>query len=280
MSAASPVIINVALTGMLPTKDQTPYVPVTPDEVVACCRRVRDAGAAVVHLHARDEAGRATSDGAAYERLVAAVRAACPDLIVCVSLSGRRVATLEQRAAPLQARPDLASLTVGSLNLFDEVSVNSLETVRVLAARIEAAGAAPELEVFDTGFVNTLDYLVRKGILRAPYYVNIILGALGGAPLDLAGLGHMVNRLPAGATWSVGGIGRYQLDANVMALAAGGHVRTGIEDNPYQDRARTEPADNVRLVERIVRIAREMGREPASPAEARRLIGLPGLVAP
>ena len=134
----------------------------------------------------------------------------------------------------------------------------------------------PELEAFEPGFINYAAYLIRKQILAPPYYFNLILGSLGTAPLDPIGLGYMIQLLPEGATWTVGGIGRYQLDANVMAMAAGGHVRVGLEDNLHYDRERAELADNVRLVERIARIGQEMGRSPASPAEARRIIGLPG----
>jgi uncharacterized protein (DUF849 family) len=112
-------------------------------------------------------------------------------------------------------------------------------------------------------------------VLRPPHYVNIILGSLGTAPLDLMGLGHIVSLLPPSSIWSVAGLGRFQLDANVIAMSAGGHVRVGLEDNIYYDRGRKELADNVRLVDRIVRLAREIGREPATPAEARTMIGLP-----
>jgi uncharacterized protein (DUF849 family) len=129
--------------------------------------------------------------------------------------------------------------------------------------------------VFEAGFIHYSKYLIRKGMLRPPYYYNILLGSLGAAPLDLVGLGHMVSMLPEGATWSLAGIGQYQLDANVMAIAAGGHVRVGLEDNIHYDRARNDLANNPRLVARLVRIAREMGREPATPAEAREIIGLP-----
>jgi uncharacterized protein (DUF849 family) len=160
------------------------------------------------------------------------------------------------------------------MNFMTQPSDNAPDTIRELAARIYAAGAVPELEVFDTGFINLANYLIRKEVLRPPHYFNILLGSLGTAPLDLLGLGHMVALLPPGAIWSVGGIGAYQLDANVMSLAAGGHVRVGLEDNIYGDRRRTQRVDNVELVARIARIARDMGREPATPDAARRLLGL------
>ena len=260
---------------MIPTRENSPHVPVTVDEIVACCRQVVEAGASVLHLHARDQGGFPTSDGAAYVTLVDRVRSACPEAIICVSLSGRRISDVESRAAPLAACPDMASLTMGSMNFPGSASVNAPETITELASRIHAIGAVPELEVFEAGFVNYASYLISKNVLHPPHFFNLILGSLGAAPVDLLGLGHMVSLLPKGSTWSVGGIGRFQLDANVLALAAGGHVRVGLEDNLYFDRQRSVLADNPGLVERIVRIARDMGREPATPAEARSIIGLP-----
>ena len=274
MSADSKLIINAAITGMIPTKAETPHVPVTIQEMTECVRRVQDAGASIVHLHARGPDGLPTSDGGTYAELLHSVRDACPDIITCVSLSGRNVQNVDQRAAALNAGPDMASLTLGSLNFPKQACANSPEVIQELASRIYAVDAVPELEVFEAGFINYGNYLIRKGVLRPPFYFNLILGSLGTAPLDLAGLGHMVSLMPAGSVWSVGGVGRFQLDANVMAMAAGGHVRVGLEDNIHFDRGRTDLADNARLVERVARIARDMGREPASPGEARQIIGL------
>jgi 3-keto-5-aminohexanoate cleavage enzyme len=274
MSTSDKLIINAAITGAVLSKSDTPFLPTTIAEIVECAERVRDAGAAIVHLHARNPDGSPCYDSAVYCEIVDRVRAAT-DLVVCVSLSGRFVSDVAVRAAALAARPDLASLTVGSMNFMTQPSINSPDTIRELAERIQTAGATPELEVFDAGFAHIASYLSHKGVLRPPYYVNIILGSLGTAPLDLIGLGHIVSLLPPSSIWSVGGLGRFQLDANVTAVSAGGHVRVGLEDNIYYDRGRKDLADNVRLVDRIARLGREMGREPATPAEARSMIGLP-----
>ncbi len=273
MSLADKLIINAAVTGAVLRKTDTPFLPTRLEEIVACAQQVRQAGAAIIHLHARHADESNCFDPAVYCELVEKIRQTT-DLIVCVSLSGRCVSEVNQRAAGLAAQPDMASLTLGSMNFMTRASLNSPETIRELAARIYAAGAIPELEVFEAGFINFANYLIKKGVLKPPHYFNLILGSLGTAPLDLMGLGHMVSMLPPGATWSVGGLGQYQLEANVMSLASGGHVRVGLEDNIYYDRRRTDLADNPRLVERIGRIAREMGREPATPAEARQMIGL------
>lgn len=274
MNATHKLIINAAITGCVLRKSDTPYLPVTIAEIVDCARRVQDAGASIVHLHARDIDESPSFDARMYSELVDRVRQACDDLIICVSLSGRHESDLEKRTAALASRPDMASLTLGSMNFADQPSVNAPEMISALAERTYRAGAVPELEVFEVGFINYASHLIKKGVLRPPYYFNIILGSLGAAPLNLVGLGYMVSLLPPGATWSVGGLGRYQLDANVMAIAAGGHVRVGIEDCMYFDRERTILADNTQLISRIARISREMGREPATPEEARQMIGL------
>ena len=274
MTPNDKLIINAAITGCVLTKADTPFLPVTVREIVDCARRVQDAGVSIVHLHARNPDQTASFEASAYQELVDSVRSACGDIIICVSLSGRHIQDVTKRTAALDAHPELASLTLGSMNFPKQPSINSPEVIGELATRIYASGAVPELEVFETGFINYADFLIKKGVLRPPHYFNIILGSLGAAPLSLTGLGHMLSLLPPGATWSVGGIGQYQLDANVIAIASGGHVRVGIEDNIWFDRGKTDLADNIRLVRRIAGIAREMGREPASPAEARRIIGL------
>lgn len=269
------VIINAALTGAVLTKADTPHLPVSFEEVADAARQVRDAGAAIVHLHARKPDGQNSSDPADFVDMVAAVRAACPDLIVCCTLSGRYVSDVEGRAAGLAAQPELASLTVGSMNFANGPSVNAPETISELARRIYAAGAVPELEIFEPGFAHMARVMADRGELRAPLYANVILGALGASPLDFLGLGNILRLLPIGTTWSLGGLGRYQLDSSLMALAGGGHVRVGIEDNIHLDRARSVLATNGQLVERVARLASQVGREPATPAEARDMLHLP-----
>lgn len=274
MNSSEKLIINAAITGNVHTKDDTEHLPVTTAEIVDCARGVQDAGASIVHLHARNPDQTSSFADGAYCELVDRVRQACGDIIICVSLSGRHVSDVEKRAAALKSRPELASLTLGSLNFPQQASVNSPDTIRELASRIYASGAMPELEVFESGFINYANHLIKKGVLCPPHYFNLILGSLCSAPLDLLGLGHMVHLLPPQSIWSVGGIGGCQLDANVMAIAGGGHIRVGLEDNIYFDRQRTVLADNLQLIRRIAHVAREMGREPASPAEARQLLGL------
>ncbi len=273
MNSANKLIINAAITGTVLYKSHTQFLPTSVTEIVDCAQCVREAGAAIVHLHARNPDQSPCYDPAIYCEIVEKVRRAT-DLIVCVSTSGRFVSDITKRSAALAAHPDMASLTVGSMNFITQPSINAPDAISELAARIYAAGAIPEIEAFEAGFINFANYLIKKNVLRPPHYFNIILGSLGAAPLDLVGLGYMVKMLLPGAIWAVGGLGQFQLDANVMAIAAGGHVRVGLEDNIYYDRQKSDLTDNPRLIARIARIGREMGREPAAPAEAREIIGL------
>ena len=170
----------------------------------------------------------------------------------------------------------MASLTLGSLNFPKQASVNAPSTIRGLAERMRERGIVPEWEVFDFGMLDYAAYLRGHGLLGDPVYVNLLLGSLGTRAATPFNLALMVERLPAGATWAATGIGRFQLAMNRLAIAMGGHVRVGLEDNIWFDDERTELATNARLVERLVRIARAMGREPASPDQVRGRLQMPG----
>jgi 3-keto-5-aminohexanoate cleavage enzyme len=272
------LIVNLAPTGMVPTRADTPYVPLTPAEVAADVRRCRDAGASIVHLHPRDDAGEPTQSAASAAALITAVRSAVPDIVVCITTSGRRDPELAGRAAVLDldgfVRPDMASLTLGSLNFPKQASVNSPATIRGLADRMRERGIAPEWEVFDFGMLDYAAYLRGHGLLGDPVYVNILLGSLGTAAATPLNLALMVERLPPGATWAAAGIGRYQRRVTNWAVTMGGHVRIGLEDNIWFDDGRSDPATNPRLVERIVGVARAVGREPATPDQVRAHLGL------
>ncbi len=271
--------MNAALTGMVPTKADNPAVPVSAEEIAADAERVVAAGAAILHLHARDEDGSPTWRTDVYREIVHCVRDRCPDAVICVSTSGRTFKTFEERAAVLDLdgdeAPELASLTLGSLNFPTQASVNEPDMIRRLAERMQERGITPELEVFDLGMTDYLGHLVDREILQPPYYVNILLGSLGTLSAGAFNLGAVVRALPPGATWSAGGIGRFQLDVNTLSIAMGGHVRVGLEDNLWFDRRRTIAADNESLVRRVVDIAAALERTPATPDAARAAIGLP-----
>jgi len=273
-----PLIVNAALTGMVPTRADNRALPVTPDEIAADAERVVAAGAAIVHLHARDEHGLPTWRPDVYREIVSRVRERCPDVIVCVSTSGRMFKAFDERAAVLDLdgdeMPELASLTLGSLNFPTQASVNEPDMILRLAERMQERGITPELEVFDLGMADYLGYLVEREILQPPYYVNVLLGSRGTLSAGAFNLATVVRSLPPAATWSAAGIGRYQLDVSTLALAMGGHVRVGLEDNLWFDRLRTIPADNEGLVRRVVDIAAALERPPATSDEARGAIGL------
>jgi 3-keto-5-aminohexanoate cleavage enzyme len=276
--SGTPLIVNAALTGMVPTKEENPHVPVTPTEIAEDAYRCCEAGAAIVHLHARDENGRPTYRADVYREIIASVRERCPDVIVCVSTSGRLWPELEPRAEVLSLdgdlRPDLASLTLGSLNFPKQASVNDPEVIRGLAERMADRGIVPELEVFEFGMVDYAKFLIDRGVLRGPHYFNLLLGSLGTLSATPFHLATLAMSLPEGSVWGAAGIGRFQFSVNAMAVTMGGHVRVGLEDNLYLDVDKTRPASNLALVKRIVALARAAGREVASPAQVRTMVGL------
>jgi uncharacterized protein (DUF849 family) len=273
------LIINFAPTGMVPTKRDNPHVPVTPEEIAGDCARAYALGASILHLHARDVDGKPTWRPEPYREVILSVRARCPDAIICVSTSGRNFNLFECRSAVLDldgdAKPEMASLTLGSMNFPKKASVNEPEMIRKLAERMRERGIVPELEAFDLGMIDYAKFLIEKGVLRGPFYANLLLGSLGtlgASPLNLA---VMTNALPSGTTWAGAGIGRFQLPINALAIASGGHVRVGLEDNLFMDSTKEVAATNEMLVERVVRLAEATGRAIATPAEAREIIGLP-----
>lgn len=277
MSIFDKLIINAAITGMVPMKSDTPHVPITVDEIVADIKRARDAGASIVHLHARQEDGSADYRAEVYSQILAGARAVAPDVILCVSTSGRVFKTFEQRSEVLDCRnpqPEMASLTLGSMNFPKVASVNDPDMIRSLAQRMAERGIVPEMECFDLGMVEYANYLVERRVLVAPFYCNLLLGSLGTLSATPANLARMVGALPNGTTWAAAGIGRFQFPMNALAIAMGGHVRVGLEDNIWYDDERTRLATNAELITRLVRIAQACGREIATPDEARTMIRL------
>jgi len=273
------VIVNFTPTGMIPTKQMTPHVPVSPSEIAEDVHRALEAGITMVHLHARDdETGKPAWQPEIYGRIIEKIRAFSTELILCVSLSGRNIRELEKRAAPLELdgalKPDMGSLTLSSTNFNREASVNAPETIQALASIMRERGILPELEAFDVGMINYAKYLARKGLLGPPHYFNLLLGNIACAQPDLLHLGLMVRDLPENSYWSVAGIGGAQLMMNSMSIAAGGGVRVGLEDNIWFDPARTRLARNIDLVRRVHTLVEANGRRVMRPAELRTRLGL------
>lgn len=262
-----PLIVNFAPTGMIPMKDQVESVPISPQEIVEEVHQAYELGITIAHLHARKPDGTPSSEAADYALILEGVRKHCPDLVICASLSGRSVSDAAARAEVLSLKPDMGSLTLSSLNFVRQASVNAPSTIQELAHLIHEAGARPELEVFDLGMVNYLNYLISKGLVAPPYYVNVILGNIAGAQLNAGHLAALERDLPAGALLVLGGIGQQQLDAHLVAMGLGWGVRVGLEDNIYWDRRREQVTENRLLLRRIHELA-EIAQRPIMPSAA------------
>ena len=272
-------ILNFTPTGMIPTKAMTPKVPILPAEIVVQVGEAVELGANMVHLHARDlQDGKPTYRKEVYAEIVAGVRARHPELVICLSTSGRDFPGFKERSECLDLtgdlKPDMGSLTLSSLNFNTQASMNAPDMIKSLAKKMQDNGIKPELEVFDLGMINYAHYLISKGLITPPYYFNLILGNIACAQANLLSLGLMIKELPPESIWSVGGIGDYQLKMNAIGIVDGGGVRVGLEDNIYFDTDRAQLASNSDLVKRIVDIARAVGRTPWSHREARTLLGM------
>jgi uncharacterized protein (DUF849 family) len=272
------LIINAAITGMVPTREQTPHIPIAVDEIIADATACYHAGASMIHVHARDEEGRPTYRKEVFADILSDIRSNHPDLILCATTSGRLHNTFEARSEVLElegdAKPDMGSLTMGSLNFPKQASINQPEMIRDLALKMKDRGIVPEIEVFETGMVYTARLLMKRGILQPPYYCNILLGSIYSAPATLFELAHMVRSLPPDVHWAATGIGKFQLKINFAAVLMGGHVRVGLEDNLYYDEEAGRLATNAQLIERVASFAKQIGREVATPKEAREMLAI------
>lgn len=272
------LIINFTPTGMVPTKAVTPHVPVAVAEIVDDVLGCAELGASIIHLHARDEAEQPTPDPTVFAEIIAGIRAERTDLILCVTTSGRTHPDVEDRAAVLDltgdSKPEMASLTLGSLNFLHSASLNAPQTIRELARRMAERGIKPELEIFDTGMINYARYLMRKGELAEPGYFNLLLGNIATAQATEATVDLMLDALPPNAVWALAGIGDCQRQVHQWAIDRGGHVRVGLEDSIYLDETRQTLATNRALVERVAEMGRAQGREPATATETRAILGL------
>lgn len=269
-----PLIVSVATTGSWPTREHTPYVPLTPEEIATAAVDCWREGAAIVHIHVRDSRGAVSLNKDLFREAMELIRAAGCDIIINFTTSGG-VGQLpdEERLNPLDLKPELASFDAGSINFRDKVFVNSAAFLERLAQRMLETGVKPEIECFDTAMIaNALD-LAERGLIKPPLYFQFVLGVPGGARATAKQLLHMVELIPPGSPWSVCGIGPHQLPLNTLAIAMGGHTRTGMEDNIYYRKGELAKS-NAQLVARVVRIARECEREIASPGEARKILGL------
>ncbi|MDI6737887.1 MAG: 3-keto-5-aminohexanoate cleavage protein [Nanoarchaeota archaeon] len=265
------LIITCALTGGVPTKEMNPYVPITPKEIAESAYACYNAGASVVHIHARDRRGKPTSSPKVFENIVARIKAKCPELIINISTGGRG-RKQEERGSALYLRPELASLTTGSVNFSNSAYVNPPHIIDMLAKQMLEYNIKPEIEIFDASMLPNALELVKRGLVKEPLYLNFIFGMKGATPAEMKYFQRYMQDKPVNCQWAVSGIGKSQLEMNLLAIYNNGHVRTGLEDNIWYDK--DVHAFNDLLVDRLVRISREYGREVASPGEAREMLGL------
>ena len=266
------LIITVALTGNVPNKEMNKNVPVTPDEIAHDVRRCADAGAALFHVHARNAHGLPTLDISAYKENVRKIQEVAPEVLIQLSTGGRAGKDWEARANPVRLLPEMGSFSTGSSNMPGIIYENSPQFIMYLAKVYTDTDVKPEIEVFETGMINNALFLQGKRLIQSPLHFDFVLGVPGSMPGTVKNLQFLSESISPGSTWTVAGIGSAEIPLSAAAIVMGGHVRVGIEDNLIMPDG--SPASNALLVEKIVRIAREVGRDIATPEEARSILSL------
>lgn len=268
------VILTVAPTGNVPTREMTPHVPITPQEIAAEAYACWQEGAAVVHIHTRDKNGVPTSDVEVNREVMAELdKYPDCDIIRQVSTGGRAGKSYTERGQMMCLSPDMSSLATGSSNFPAKCNFNDPETVSFLAGEMIKYNVKPEIEVFDTAMIWNAIRLSEKGEVKTPLHFNFVLGVVGSQPATVEALMYNYQSLPKGCTWGVTIIGKNHVQLSTIAMALGGHVRVGIEDNIFYSKGVL--ATNLALLRRMKNIALAMGKEPATPAEARQILSLP-----
>jgi 3-keto-5-aminohexanoate cleavage enzyme len=272
----APLIITAALVGAETTREQTPFLPISADEIGEEARRCREAGASMVHLHVREPDGTPSQSRELFAEAIAAVRARS-DILVQVSTGGAVGMSVDERCGPLELvgdlRPDMATLTTGTVNFGDEIFSNPRPVVRDIALRIRACGAIPEVECFDAGMVDEALVLAREGLLSLPAHFDFVLGVPGALAASPEALRFLVSRLPEGCTWTVAAMGRHELPFAELAIQLGGHARVGLEDNIYLRKGVLARGSH-ELVAAVAESASRLGRPLAYPALARGILRL------
>jgi 3-keto-5-aminohexanoate cleavage enzyme len=270
--AGEDVVLTAAIVGAELTRAQTPHLPITPREVADEAARCREAGAAVIHLHVRNEDGSNTQASERFAEVIDAIRKKC-DCIIQPSTGGAVGMSIDERSGPLACKPEMATLNCGTINFGDDVFVNSRPDIRKLAAKIRGAGAIPELECYEVGHVEEALALAAEGSIVEPLHFQFVLGVKGAIPAREDVVVYLRSLVPADATWAVAATGRSQQPMTELAMRLGGHARVGLEDNIYLSKGVLSEG-SAPLVARAAAYARSIGRTPVDPARARQLLGI------
>ena len=271
----SKVIVTAALTGAVTTKKDNPNLPTQPEEIAASALACCDAGASAVHIHVRDDNDAASMRFDKFAETVRLIRDAGSPLVLNLTSSGGQGFSWEERIRPFrELKPELASFDAGTMNWLNSVVfMNEPEFLELCGKEMIAAGVKPEIEIFDIGMLNTAKYYIRKGIIQEPAHFQLCLGAVGGMEATTENLLYLVNHLPEKCTWSAFGIGKGANEIMMAALALGGNVRVGLEDNVYYNKGQLAES-NQQFVARVKRIVEELGKTVATPDEARQILGV------
>lgn len=266
------LIITVAPTGGQTTRQHTPYVPLTPKEIADSVYEAWQEGAAIAHIHVRDQHGKPTLDLERYIEVVDRIRDKC-DIIINLTTAGAVKMNDEDRLRVCKLRPEMASFDAGSTNFGSEVFINSPDFLERLAIKMKEYQIKPEIEIFDVGMIHNALRLAEKELLKPPFHFQFVLGVKGGMPATPKNLMYLVDSIPPGSTWSALGASKDQLTINTISILLGGHVRVGMEDSVYFRKGELAKT-NAQFVKRVVDLSRILGREIATPNEARSILGL------
>ena len=268
------LIITAAICGAEVTKEHNPAVPYTVAEIAEEAYKAHKAGAAIIHLHVREDDGTPTQSKERFKACIDAIREKCPDVIIQPSTGGAVGMSNDERLQPTELNPEMATLDCGTCNFGgDDVFVNTENMIIDFGRRMIERGIKPELEVFDKGMIDMALRLHKKGFIKDPMHYNFVMGVNGGISAEPRDLVFMRESIPPGATFTVSGVGRSEFPVAVMGIIMGGHVRVGFEDNIYIEKG-VPAKSNGELVEKVVRLAKEFGRQIATPDEARKILGI------
>ncbi|SDC04258.1 3-keto-5-aminohexanoate cleavage enzyme [Williamwhitmania taraxaci] len=268
------LIITAAISGAEVTKEHNPAVPYTIEECVREAGLAYKAGASIIHLHVRNDDGTPTQDKNRFKAVMDAIKAKYPEVIIQPSTGGAVGMTDDERLQPTELKPEMATLDCGTCNFGgDDVFTNTENTIKYFGKRMIELGIKPECEVFDKSMIDMALRLAKKGFIKSPMHFDFVMGVNGGISGDLRDFIFMRGSIPADATYTVAGVGRYEFTLAAAAIIDGGHVRVGLEDNVNISKG-VLAKSNGELVEKVVRLAKEFGREIATPAEARVILGL------